>query len=329
MKIRMYRTALAITLAALFLSGCRTVAPLHAEDDAAFERPVVQGPPGMRDDATTPEILLPGDMVTLSTLSADPMDAGELTVDAAGLLHVPLIGAVRVEGLTLEDAASLLEKKLHRYDLQALVRLRVTNPAGHTATVAGAVEHPGVYLVTPGNRVADLIARSGGFARQVSEGESVDLADVEAARVVRAGAVLPVSVARALEGNPLHNVHVRAGDLIVVPPMRGERVSVLGNVHFPKVVPFRTGLRLTDALAIGGGADSSADGGDIRIIRGPLSHPHIYRASLDAIVGGGGRDVMLEPGDVIFVTESWFASATDVLNRLTPLLLAANLVRVP
>jgi polysaccharide export outer membrane protein len=132
-----------------------------------------------------------------------------------------------------------------------------------------------------------------------------------------------VSVGRALEGDPLHNVRVRPGDLVFVPPSRGQRISVLGEVRSATSIPYYRGLRLTEAMARAGGATDDADNGDVRVIRGPLSKPKVYTASIKALRNGDGHDVLLEPGDVVYVTEHWFASVTNVVQRLTPALAAA------
>jgi polysaccharide biosynthesis/export protein len=111
---------------------------------------------------------------------------------------------------------------------------------------------------------------------------------------------------------------------LFVPSVRLGHVAVLGLVGQPKSFPFRPGLRLTEALALAGGTTADADGGDLRIIRGDRTSPRVYVASLSAIVAGESPDVELQAGDVVFVTEHWFATATNVLNRLAPLLTAAS-----
>lgn len=316
--------------ALLFLfAACRSLpaAPTRAADDAAFEAPAAVVLPGLAADPAPREIVLPGDVIAMKSFSVAPLDVSDLVVDAAGMLHVPVAGAVEVGGLTIEDAARLVEQKLRPFDARAQVQLRLTASGGHHATVIGSVAAPGMFPIAPGLRVADLVAKAGGPLQQISEGEQVPLGDLEAGRVLRDGAPLPVSLARALEGAVAHNVLIHAGDLVVIPPARGQRISILGEVKQAKAVPFRPGLRLSDSLAMAGGTTAVGDGGDIRLVRGPLSKPRVYRASLDALVRGNATDVQLEPGDVVLVTETWFGSATDVLARLTPLLYAATLAR--
>jgi polysaccharide export outer membrane protein len=104
--------------------------------------------------------------------------------------------------------------------------------------------------------------------------------------------------------------------------MEGAVVRVLGQVKMARAIPWRPGLRLSEALARAGGVSWEADQADIRIIRGPLSKPRLYRANFGALVAGQATDVELARGDIVFVTEHWFASTTEVLRRLMPLLTA-------
>jgi polysaccharide export outer membrane protein len=278
----------------------------------------------MPDAPPAPYALLPGDVVRLRILSADPLDLADLVVDASGRLHVPSGGDVVVGGAGLGEAEERIRKALEPSDRFARVILSVSSPAGHRAAVIGQVTKPGAYELAPGARVAELIALAGGLRTLDAEGETYEVGDLEDARVVRAGAALPVRVDLALDGDPRHNVRVASGDIVYVPAARGRRVAVLGQVKTPRVVPFRRGLRLTEALAMAGGSTQDADNADVRVVRGPLSHPRVYRADLKALVAGTGGDVELAPGDVVFVTEHWFATATNVVNRLVPSLAAVT-----
>ena len=66
--------------------------------------------------------------------------------------------------------------------------------------------------------------------------------------------------------------------------------------------------------------DELGFGKDIRIIRGPLREPRVYTANLKALTSGKATDVVLAPGDIIYVTKSWYASTADVLNALSPII---------
>lgn len=311
-------------LAALPVAACGAVhrAPAQPGDDPEFPAPEEVELEGLAEDPPQPLRLLPGDRVTLQTVSAETTDFEGLVIDEQGSLHVPLAGDVDVGGLTLTEAEGRVEEALRRYDRVVRVNLFVTALEGHRASVLGAVQDPGIVAVTPGMRLAELLAAAGGPDLTADGGEVAATADVHGARLVRDGSALPVSLPLALQGDPRHNVRVRAGDHLYVPPRHGRLVTVLGDVNGATVVSYYPGLRLTEALAMAGGANFDGDRGDIRVVRGSLRAPRVYRASLSDLVNGRGHNVELVPGDVVFVTQEPIASVGEVLARLSPLLSA-------
>ena len=79
-------------------------------------------------------------------------------------------------------------------------------------------------------------------------------------------------------------------------------------------------MTLTTVLALAGGLAPDAHRSDIRVIRGSLAAPRVYRTNLRALVDGRGPDVEIAPGDIIFVTRTRLAALRDVLNAVSPLL---------
>jgi len=307
------------------LAGCGAhllTAPTQPSEDPGFIEEAVAAPAGMEPTRPGPFRLQPGDVVTLRTISPAPLEALHLGVDEAGLLHAPLMGSVPVAGASLEEAEDRLGEKLRRYDRFGLVSLEVEEPAGHGVNVLGTVERPGRYVLRGGMRVADLVGLAGGLDSMKGESERVERADADAARLLRGGEPLPISLPRALEGHPRHNVLIAPGDVLWIPSLEGAAVRVLGEVKTARTVPWRPGLRLSEALARAGGLTAEADAGDVRVVRGPLSKPRIYQARFAELLQGKATDVELARGDIVFVTKHWFATATDVLQRLTPLLAA-------
>lgn len=283
-------------------------------------------PPGVDDDRPAAFTLLPGDVVSIRIISLDTIETNGLVLDELGSIDVPLVGPVAVGGLGSSEAQARIEVSVRALDRHARVVLVVSDPAGHHALVTGAVEHPGVVPVRAGMRVAEALALGGGPKTRDMDGRPFELADMDAARLVRDGKSMPVSLAQALRGDPRHNVRLRAGDVVFVPPSRGREIVVLGDVRAPRSIPYFEGIRLTTAVAIAGGTAKTADESDVRLVRGPLSAPRVYTSSLRALARGEGTDVALQPGDVVFVSEHWFATSTDVVARLTPLLLGASFV---
>lgn len=317
------RSFFVLTLA---LAGCAHLpdAPTQLADDPAWTAPEVVAPEGLADDPAIEFRLSPGDVLTMRTISAATTELPGLFVDERGLVHVPLAGDVRVEGLSLVDAEHAIEQALQTFDRAVRVNLVLTAQGGHVATVLGAVREPGRVTVSPGMRVADLLAMVGGPVRATSITDQSEAADLDAAQLVRGGVALPISIELGMRGDPRHNVRVRPGDHLFVPSARGNTITVIGEVRTSAILSYRHGMRLTAAIALAGGLGPDAHRRDIRVIRGSLTAPRVFRTSLRALVDGDGRDVELAPGDIVFVTRTGLASFRDVMTAMNPLLYSAQ-----
>jgi polysaccharide export outer membrane protein len=302
-----------------------TKAPTVPGDDPAFSPPEPVVLSGVESDPPEALKLLPGDVIQLTTVSAKTDVYEGLIVDAMGQLHVPLAGDIEVGGMSLSEAEAAVEKGLRRFDRFVRANLIITKLDGHAAVVVGAVTNPGRFTATPGMRLADLLALCGGPQMAVSREIPTVVGNLELARLVRNGEVVPVSVLLAREGDPKHNIRIRPGDQLYVPPITDQLIMVLGDVNAPQPMAYRIGIRLTEVLARAGGINTTrGDRKDIRIVRGPLREPRIYTASLKDLTSGEATDVELAPGDIVYVTRTWYASTSDVLNALSPIISLAN-----
>jgi len=320
----MLRGALAASLAGLLvLSGIACgfpTAPAYPSKEDGFSGPNPVPRPGLPGDSALPLKLQPGDVLTIELSTEPPRTLPGVVIDGTGQVHMPMAGDVAIGSLGLTEAEKTLEAALKQYDKFVQVTITVSEPRGQRATVLGAVVTQGNVTLIPGARVTDVIAAVGGPLTSSADGIPVMLADLGGAVLIRGGSTQPVSIARALEGDPLHNVFMRPGDHIYVPPAFGRSVTVLGQVGGPRVLPHQVGLRLSQVLAMSGGVTVGADKGDIRVIRGSLEAPRVYQASLADFVDGDVHDVSLQPGDIIFVTDHAIEDIGEVLSVVSPAL---------
>jgi polysaccharide export outer membrane protein len=84
-------------------------------------------------------------------------------VDGRGQIQLPLVGAVSVQGLTVEEAAAAVAAALHRYLKEPRVDVAVTTFGAHRYLVLGAVKEPGAYVMERPLTLAEALARAGGF----------------------------------------------------------------------------------------------------------------------------------------------------------------------
>lgn len=321
------RTLTPLFVALIVFSGCARFpnAPIHPDETDLFSDPISLEPEGVDEDPAGLFTLAPGDILTLRLFSLETTEVAGVFIDASGHLHLPLAGSVKVGGLTLGEAEEVIQIALRQYDEVVRVSLIVTMPAGHQASVLGAVETPGRVLVTEGLRLADLLASAGGATPYRAQDGTDQTADLGGARLVRNGEIVPVSVERALVGDARHNILVQPGDHLYVPGSRGRAITVLGEVDAPNLIPYQTGIRLTQALALTGGLSSDGHRRDIRVIRGSLGKPRVYGVNLKKLVEGTSPDIVLAPGDIVFVTRTGVANIRDALGAIGPILVAGGM----
>ena len=101
-----------------------------------------------------------GDIVRLKNWNA-PEQSGDLTVNERGVVLVPTVGSLTVQGLTTDS----LQQTIVRAFAGRIDPSRVDVQLFRPITVTGGVKNPSVQLVDGSTSVLSLIARSGGTIR--------------------------------------------------------------------------------------------------------------------------------------------------------------------
>lgn len=111
-------------------------------------------------------------------LKIDIFGVPELSTDAQvnlqGLLALPLLGPVNVNGLTPEEAQAEIRRQLaSRYLRDPRVIVYVKNSASLNVTVTGAVNSQGVHPIKGRTTLTDILAQAGGVNRLGKKGQVV------------------------------------------------------------------------------------------------------------------------------------------------------------
>ena len=298
-------------------------------DDLAFVSTDPPSMPGLDDDPIDElDRVRPGDVLAVKYVGNKDIEPLHVVIDRGGKVHLPLIGDVAIGGKSMKkDAEEVVQESLRHYDQFSRASLELVDGKTRIATVTGAVERPGNVSLLGDARVADVLGAVGGGKIICAQTDrTVPFGDLDGARLMRDGKRVPIDVRLAMEGDVRHNVRVHPGDILVVPPSLDGRIVVLGQVNKPGTVSWRRGLRLTEVLADSGGLTKSADSQDIRVLRGGYAHPKLYVANARDVLAGVRPDVVLAQGDVIYVTEHWFASVGDVLEKVVPAAATVGLI---
>ncbi|MBC7938732.1 MAG: polysaccharide export protein EpsE [Chitinophagaceae bacterium] len=268
--------AAALTLA-LFAGG-----PAHA-----------QAQTGTAPAAANEYRLGSGDVVRISVFQ-NPDLTLETRVTEAGIVSFPLLGGVRLGGLTVTAAERLIADGLRsgNFVKSPQVTLVVLQVRGNQASVLGQVNRPGRYpLEVADMRLTDLLAMAGGTAN--GGADMVVVTGTRAGRAFRQEVDLPTVFAASSAGK---DIFILNNDTIWVD--RQPIVYIYGEVQRPGPMRLEREMTLLQALATGGGLTQ----------RGTEKGIKVHRK------GGDGRVQVIEPGmtdalregDVVFVRESLF-----------------------
>ncbi|MFZ5746835.1 MAG: polysaccharide biosynthesis/export family protein [Pseudomonadota bacterium] len=129
-------------------------------------------PEPTREDFTIPSrpyVLGPSDQLSIDVFGI-PELSKSVTVDLTGQIALPLVGQLKVSGLTAQELSAEIEKRLRGvYVRDPNVTVNISNAASQTVTVDGSVAAPGVYPLVGRMSLMRAIARASGtseFARE-------------------------------------------------------------------------------------------------------------------------------------------------------------------
>lgn len=141
----------------LALAGCASSPPKPAAGQTA-----VSSAPSSPSTAQQIYKIGPNDLLQIDVYQVEALSR-EARVNGNGEISMPLIGAVVVQNLSVQEAQDLLREKLKaRYLQDPQVTVTVKEYTNQRITVEGRVKKPGVYSFKGGTTLLQVIALSQG-----------------------------------------------------------------------------------------------------------------------------------------------------------------------
>ncbi|HEY5133702.1 MAG TPA: SLBB domain-containing protein [Candidatus Krumholzibacteriaceae bacterium] len=210
-----------------------------------------------------------GDSIRLDVPQRD--DLGRtLTVDAKGEVSLPIVGAIHVEGLTLDEAKGTILRSIQEVypSVETITVSLIGEESRRLIYVQGQVAHPGKYEFGGTPSVWDAVKEAGGVLATGS---------LESVRIIRASGegstTTLVNLQAALDSGDLKSLPtLKPGDTVIVPEHTATytgtgAVNVFGAVLHPAAYPLTGEKRLSDAILAAGGPAEGAKLRKITIIR--------------------------------------------------------------
>jgi protein involved in polysaccharide export with SLBB domain len=193
----------------------------------------------------------------------------ELVISENGTVAIPLVGEVKVSGLTANEIRSKVWEALHElYPSISMNEVTIEAMLSWAVYVSGEVSEPGRYTFGNQPRVWQAIREAGGPTAEAA------LSDV---RIVedqaRGGGSRTIDVQSALERGSVDQLPLlNEGDTVVIPSQQEDYtgafgVNVYGAVATPGVYRLTGRQDLASAILLAGGPTDRAKLTNVRIIR--------------------------------------------------------------
>ncbi|HUS18092.1 MAG TPA: polysaccharide biosynthesis/export family protein [Terriglobales bacterium] len=246
-----------------------------------------------------------GDLLEMKVFGVPDL-TDQVRIGADGNISLPLVGSVRVEGLSIDQAQKTIETKLRDggFVRDPHVTISVKEFVTQGISVMGEVVRPGVYPLLGARRLFDALSSAGGTTQKAGKVVSITRRDKPNEPILVALSSDPQVAAKT-------NVDVFPGDTIVV--SKAGIVYVVGEVGRPSgfVMENNESLTVLQALALAGGLGKNAALNDCKIIRktsdGRQEVPIAMKKILEA--KAGFPDVPMQAEDILFVPASAGKSA--------------------
>jgi len=237
-------------------------------------------------------------------------------VSRHGYITFPLIGEVKVDGLTAAQVEEKLEELLGRdYLVNPQVSVFIEEFHSKEVYILGAVTKPGAYPLLGRATILEMLSQAGGI--DLREGTKIgkQIILIRSARAETDGVDKPakgpttitIDMAKLFkEGDPSLNLVLQDGDIIYVP--KAESFYVFGEVKNPGSYPLEKDITVVEAITMAGGFTDIAAPNKTRVIRSSNGKEEIIRVKIKDITkkGNKSKDILVKPGDIIVVPESFF-----------------------
>lgn len=133
-------------------------------------------------------------------------------LSSAGTIQMPLIGSVKIAGMSTDSAAALIERKLRDgYLVRPEVTVSITARVRKTVTVLGEAQKPGLFRLDPNRSLTlvEAIGLAGGVTR---------IGNAKKITLKRRNMTNPIRVdLRAITAGQAKDIPLQDGDIITIP----------------------------------------------------------------------------------------------------------------
>jgi len=246
----------------------------------------------MTPDSHAEDYLLgPGDVLRISVYDNDDL----LTITRIsdnGIISMPLLGQVKVQGLTTAQASNRIEELLaDGYIINPQVNIFINEFRSKKAIILGRVNRPGLIEMSGPTSFLELISKAGGLADDFGETATIKR------KIDSKDNVTLVNLKSLTEGGDLsQNIPVLDGDTIYV--SKAGMCYVTGEINSPDAYKCGNNITVLKLIALAGGFTGKASRSSVKVVRMVNGEETVFEDV--------EMDMPVQPDDIILVPESFF-----------------------
>jgi len=249
-----------------------------------------------------------GDRLEMLVYQAEDLSR-EYQVNSKGQIQVPIVGAIQVAGLTIDQAQDKVKEGLgSSFMINPQVTLSITEYASNEISVTGAVKQPNLYKVKEGRNPFEMLTMAGGlnenagrFLTVTTRAINKETAQLETIRLVIdiEQYINPVTDEDLRRQREIRELILKDGDNLFVP--EAGLVYIDGAVKKPGSYKIGSDTTIFSLIAEAGGAKWSSSSSKAQVIRKVNGASVVRDISLSRIKSGKDPDFKLESGDLIVI----------------------------
>ena len=228
-----------------------------------------------------------------------------IRVSNDGFITFPLIGRVRVEGMTTSQIEWELTRRLKKdYLVNPQVSVHIKEYASKVINVLGAVKTPGTLPLKGPANLMEVLGRAGGVNIEEAGQNLTILRPLPGKRGVKN---ITINLNTLLkEGDLSQNIALQNKDTVFVP--QADQIFVFGEVANPGPYKLRTkNVSVVEAITMAGGPTRLAASNRTRIVRVENGKERVLQVNVDSIIKGDkSKDILLRPGDIVVIPQTYF-----------------------
>jgi polysaccharide export outer membrane protein len=260
-------------------------------------------------------VLGEGDVIQIRSVSVEELGDRPYRLDATGAITLPMVGAIKVVGLTVEQVQAELNKQFRKFYTNPQVIVTLVQFRSDPVFFIGAFAKPGIYPLQGRRNLVEMLSAVGGLlpnaSRRIKISRRKEMGPILLPTAVQdpdgrgMSVEIPLTVLTQ-EINPPEDIELLPYDSISAE--RAEMVYLSGEVG--KSGGFELGekesIGLVQLLSMAGGPGPNADLKKARILRPVSNTPRRAEipVNLKLAMQGQGNEIRLLPNDVLYIPRS-------------------------